>query len=75
MRNIININANWKFIKQDAGLPAAYPADWEDVNLPHSWNAVDGAIDLVLATVLVTYWNDTTKIHQHYSSRKKIKIC
>ena len=42
MRNIINLNANWKFIREDAGLPAAYPADWTDVNLPHTWNAVDG---------------------------------
>ena len=42
MRNIININENWKFIREDAGLPAAYPADWSNVNLPHTWNAVDG---------------------------------
>ena len=42
MRNIININENWKFIREDAGLPAAYPAAWSDVNLPHTWNAVDG---------------------------------
>ena len=42
MRNIININAGWKFIREDAGLPAAFPADWADVNLPNTWNAVDG---------------------------------
>jgi len=42
MRNIININENWKFIREDAGLPGAYPANWQDVNLPHTWNAVDG---------------------------------
>ena len=42
MRNIINLNEGWKFIRQDAGLPASYPADWTDVNLPHTWNAVDG---------------------------------
>ena len=42
MRNIININEGWKFIQQNVGLPAAYPADWADVDLPHSWNAVDG---------------------------------
>ena len=42
MRNIINLNANWKFIREDAGLPAAYPTEWTDVNLPHTWNAVDG---------------------------------
>ena len=42
MRNIININENWKFIQEDAGLPSVYPADWQTVDLPHSWNAVDG---------------------------------
>ena len=42
MRNIINLNQNWKFIQENAGLPAVYPADWQTVNLPHSWNAIDG---------------------------------
>ncbi len=42
MRNVINLNKGWKFIQQDAGLPAAYPTDWQDVDLPHTWNAVDG---------------------------------
>lgn len=42
MRNIINLNEDWKFIQEDAGLPAAFPTDWQNVSLPHSWNAVDG---------------------------------
>ena len=42
MREIININEGWKFIKEDAGLPASLPQDWESVDLPHSWNAIDG---------------------------------
>ncbi len=42
MRNIININDNWKFIREDVGLPEALPENWETVNLPHTWNAVDG---------------------------------
>lgn len=42
MREIINLNEGWKFIQEDAGLPAAYPADWQTVDLPHTWNAVDG---------------------------------
>ncbi len=42
MRNIINLNAGWKFIQQDVGLPDALPADWSDVDLPHTWNAIDG---------------------------------
>lgn len=42
MRNIINLNQNWKFIQQDAGLPAAYPEEWQSISLPHTWNAIDG---------------------------------
>ena len=42
MRNVINLNQDWKFIQQDAGLPESLPADWQTVQLPHSWNAVDG---------------------------------
>ncbi len=42
MRNIINLNCDWKFIQQDVGLPETLPCDWQTVCLPHSWNAVDG---------------------------------
>lgn len=42
MRNIINLNKEWAFIQQDAGLPETMPTDWQCVNLPHTWNAVDG---------------------------------
>lgn len=42
MRNVIDLNRDWRFIQKDAGLPESFPADWEKINLPHSWNAVDG---------------------------------
>ncbi|MBE6886898.1 MAG: glycoside hydrolase family 2 protein [Ruminococcaceae bacterium] len=42
MRNIINFNAKWAFTKQATEVPAALPMDWNWVNLPHSWNAIDG---------------------------------
>ena len=42
MRNIIDLNQSWKFIQEDAGLPGELPGDWQSVDLPHSWNAVDG---------------------------------
>ena len=42
MRNIINFNTNWVFTKQAEAVPAVFPADWESVQLPHCWNAVDG---------------------------------
>ena len=42
MREIIPLNKGWKFIQQNIGLPEIYPEDWRDVDLPHTWNAVDG---------------------------------
>ena len=42
MRNILNINYKWAFSKESAEVPASVPAKWNFVNLPHSWNAIDG---------------------------------
>ena len=42
MRNIFNINETWYFSKEAACAPSALPADWEAVQLPHTWNAADG---------------------------------
>ncbi len=42
MRNIVNINQNWLFSKEAAAVPTELCADWEAVNVPHCWNAVDG---------------------------------
>ncbi len=42
MRKIININENWKFIQENVGLPTESPSNWQTVNVPHTWNAVDG---------------------------------
>ena len=39
MRNIININENWLFIKDTTDVTRR---DGENVSLPHSWNATDG---------------------------------
>ena len=42
MRTILNLNQGWLFAKGVAEAPVAMPADWETVNLPHTWNATDG---------------------------------
>ena len=42
MREIININKDWRFSKQAQQVPKALPEDWEHVNLPHTWNGTDG---------------------------------
>lgn len=41
MRNIVNINRKWAFRKNGA-LPETFPADWDIVSLPHTWNNIDG---------------------------------
>ena len=42
MRTVLNFNAKWAFTKQCTEVPAALPMDWNWVNLPHRWNAIDG---------------------------------
>ncbi len=42
MRSIINLNQGWQFKQEDVGLPSEMPADWQPVDLPHCWNAIDG---------------------------------
>ena len=42
MRKIININHKWSFRKGVSEVPAVVPADWDFVNIPHCWNAIDG---------------------------------
>ena len=46
MRKIVNLNTAWKFIKQDVvnAMDTVFnDQNWEDVNVPHTWNAIDGA--------------------------------
>ena len=42
MRQIINLNKGWRFLQKNAGLPSELPESWSQVDLPHTWNAVDG---------------------------------
>ena len=42
MRNIVNFNHSWAFAKGVSTVPAEISPEWEQVNLPHSWNATDG---------------------------------
>lgn len=42
MRNVINLNDSWKFVKEAADANAAFAASGEPVTLPHTWNALDG---------------------------------
>ena len=42
MSKLININSDWKFIKDDVGAENAPMSVGEMVNLPHTWNGDDG---------------------------------
>ena len=42
MRNVVNFNSGWLFSKTSDGILATVPTDWEQLNLPHTWNATDG---------------------------------
>ena len=42
MRNILNINRDWIFVKDMAAAPDSLPQTGEDIHLPHTWNALDG---------------------------------
>lgn len=41
MRKIINFNRKWAFAKESV-VPSEIPSKWNFVNLPHTWNAIDG---------------------------------
>ena len=46
MRKVIHFNQDWKFIKQDEDQAIGIDFDdrnWKVVQIPHTWNAIDGA--------------------------------
>ena len=42
MRTIFNFNSKWAFTKMAESVPEEVSSRWNFVNLPHSWNAIDG---------------------------------
>ncbi len=42
MRQRVNLNTKWAFSKEATTVPAQMPEKWYWVNLPHTWNAIDG---------------------------------
>ena len=42
MRNLTNFNQGWSFIKNPGQIPTKVEENYEAVNLPHSWNSIDG---------------------------------
>ncbi len=42
MREVINFNRKWAFTKNAEKVPEKMPERWEWVNLPHTWNNIDG---------------------------------
>ena len=42
MRQIYNFNTKWGFSKEALEAPTAMPERWNWVNIPHTWNNIDG---------------------------------
>ena len=42
MRDIYDLNTKWAFSKEADKVPTQMPKNWYWVNLPHTWNAIDG---------------------------------
>ena len=42
MRQIYNFNTKWGFSKEAVEAPTTMPESWNWVNLPHTWNNIDG---------------------------------
>ena len=42
MRQIISLNRKWAFSKEATAVPTEVSDRWNFVNLPHTWNAIDG---------------------------------
>ena len=42
MRTVFNFNAKWAFTKMATEVPTEMPKLWDWVNLPHTWNGLDG---------------------------------
>lgn len=42
MRTVISLNRKWAFTKEHQELPTELPKLWNFVNLPHTWNNIDG---------------------------------
>ena len=42
MRQIYNFNTKWGFSKEALEAPTTMPERWNWVNIPHTWNNIDG---------------------------------
>ena len=42
MRNVMKFDTKWAFTKDFTDIPSELPEKWVWVNLPHTWNAIDG---------------------------------
>ena len=42
LRQILSLNRKWAFSKAAAAVPTEIDKRWDFVNLPHTWNGIDG---------------------------------
>ena len=41
-RQVLPLDADWRFIRRDVGPEAVVDSNWQAVTLPHTWNNLDG---------------------------------
>ena len=64
-----SINSGWQFVLNDhSGLIYLDDAKWQNINLPHTWNALD-IVDDTIAIIKVL-----AGIKRNYLFRKNLKI-
>ena len=76
MRTIVNINRKWAFSKEAVAIPTELDSKWNFVNLPHSWNAIDGqdgANDYYRGTAWYAHELDKEELPE--ADRYYIEIC
>ena len=71
MRSVYNFNVKWAFGKDTCEIPSEIPKSWNFVNLPHTWNAIDGqdgGNDYFRGTCLYAKWLDKMDLPEaeHY---------
>ena len=75
MRTVTSINRKWAYTKEAVEIPSAINSKWSFVNLPHTWNAIDGqdgANDYFRGTV--TYAKELNKEDLPEADRYYIEI-
>lgn len=70
VREKISINSGWQFVLNDKPvISAAEDTNWQKINLPHTWNALDIVDDTVGYHQGIGWYRKKLNLPQEYSNR------